>query len=197
MIEIINRALAFIGEQRIPSLDDNTNTALIVRDMFDISLGSILSAFDWNFARKRAILPKLADPPLFDYSAAYELPDDFLKLIKLNDYVFIDLNLFNLDNKPHYTIENNKILLISSTPTIKIVYTSFVKDSSLYPPPFKDAFAARLAMDLAEKITGSANSLGRQAERYQEAIRAAKKADMIQRPPQKISDDSWVLGRVL
>ena len=55
-VSIANRALALLGENKITNLNDETQAARSIKNMYQDSLKSILAECCWNFACKRAML---------------------------------------------------------------------------------------------------------------------------------------------
>ena len=110
-VSIANRALALLGENKITSIDDDTPGAKAVANVYTGSLRSILSETCWNFAKKRAMLNRLKDKPVWGRGNYFQLPADMVRLFKVS-----------ADN---YKIEGNKLLVDADE--VGILYTYLFK----------------------------------------------------------------------
>lgn len=131
-----------------------------------------------------------AAAPDFGYNYSYNLPDNWLRMITLND---IDA----WDNDDWYEIEGRTLL--TDHDEAKIVYTQYVDDSTKYDPLFVAALVVYLAAKLAKPIAGDEDQ-GRllMAEFKQMAFpnAAVVDGDDDSRRPRKPTDRSeWIQGR--
>src|ERR1700692_3849259 len=81
-VDIVNVALTLLGQQRITTLNDNVKAARSALAIYEIERDNELRSHLWNFAVKRINLPALTTPPVFGYFAAYQLPDDCIRVIQ-------------------------------------------------------------------------------------------------------------------
>lgn len=110
-VQIVNFALTLLGESRILSLDDNLKQAREAKAIYAMDRDALLAAHGWTFANARAILPALAAVPLFEYSTAFALPDDCLRVNFIGDrYVGLDLTDYRGSPVEEYAIEGRSIL---------------------------------------------------------------------------------------
>ena len=80
-LTIFNRALQKIGSQPLSSTTENAPRAVACNTAYDAVRISELRSRIWNFAIKRVILAPDADAPIFTKTAAFSLPEDFLRLL--------------------------------------------------------------------------------------------------------------------
>ena len=80
-IALCSRALIKIGAAPIQSFTDGTAESEIAGALFPHTRDALLSAYSWSFATTQTQLPQLAESPLADYSYAYQLPNDYLRII--------------------------------------------------------------------------------------------------------------------
>ena len=82
VIEICNRALSNIGNNRsINSLNEASKEAGQCSLYYE-SIRDAVADFDWNFATKTVALADTNNPPL-DWDYAYTYPTDCLKIIEI------------------------------------------------------------------------------------------------------------------
>lgn len=200
-IDWANRALDKVGEKPITSLDDGTKAANLVKRAFAIVRDSELRKRRWSFSIKRKQLAADATAPLFGYGAQYTLPTDCLRVLSV---VSIDLGPDLSDyhgdgDSALYRIEGRKILYGSSGATataLPLRYIASIEDTTQWDACFGEAFACKLAMELAEPLTGSDSKRQMAAAEYREALAEAQRANALELPPRQISDDSWIMARV-
>ncbi len=195
-IDIVNRALTKIGDDRIMDILDDQENAKTINSMYDTVLAAELRARVWNFTVKRASLPALASVPPFGYLLEYQLPVDHLRLIQVGEtYVGLSLSDYVGTSEAEFQVEERKIRTDLAAP-LKIRYVSLVTDPGLYDALFVEAFASRLAVECCERLTQSNTKRQLAAEEYTLAIRTALRADAIENPPQTMPDESWIMSRL-
>lgn len=181
LIDIVNDALATLGEQPIVNLEKEnaTSTAILVRMKYPLVQRALLMEADWNCARRTQKLSRLAAPPKNGYLYTFQLPTDpeclHVQQISIdNGESFVDLNAYyNIHSGPKeaiFDIDDKNLLCNSETVWIK--YTGLI-DPAEMDPLLASAFSAKLAAELAYAIPASA-SLGQYLEQL--ANRKLKKA---------------------
>lgn len=181
LIEIVNDALATLGEQPIVNLDKEnaTSTSILVRQKYPLVQRSILMETDWNCARVTQQLAKLDVPRTKGYEYTYQLPKDpeclHIQQISIdNGKTYIDLNAYynwHAGSKESiFDIDGDTLL--SNAEAVWVKYTGLV-DPAKFDPFLASAFSAQLAAELAYAIPASA-SLGQYLEQI--ANKKLKKA---------------------
>lgn len=194
-IEIANRALILIGADRITSLDDQNKGARACKAQYDITRKSELRAYRWAFAMKRTTLPALATPPAFDFSQQYQVPPDQLCLDYVGDlFVGVSTSDYRTASEAQYALEGRLILCNFPAP-LKIRYVADITDATQFDAMFVDAFAHRLAIDICESLTASATKQQQVVAKYKDVIQRAVAKNAIERPPDPLPDDTWILAR--
>jgi|TARA_R110000787_G_scaffold3825_1_gene14674 hypothetical protein len=146
-----------------------------------------LRAHPWNFARKRASLAASSTAPAFEYASAFPLPSDFLRLMSNNGRL-------GMTNQDDLQIEAGSILSNDSAP-LPITYIARITDPEAFDQLFADLLVARLARDLAEKITQSNSKIEAAQVLYKEARSEARRINAFERPPQLSPIDPWITAR--
>jgi len=181
VVSICNSALIKIGADRISSLTEDSKEAQLCNEQYEKLRDEVLRAHPWNFAIKRAELGKLADAPLFEYSNQFFLPNDCVKVLKLE----------NIDAV--YKIEGRSILTNEST--VKIQYISRELDVTKYDPIFQEALALRLATELAYPLLQSASLQQAMEKSYLRVLKDARSMDGQEGTPDNLIRDEWLLSR--
>lgn len=181
LIDIVNDALATLGEQPIVNLEKEnaTSTAILLRMKYPLVQRALLMEADWNCARITQQLSRLAQPPKRGYAYVFQLPTDpeclGVRQISIDGGdSFIDLNAYyNWNAGPKesfFDIDGDTLLCNSEIVWIK--YTGLI-DPAKMDPFLASAFSAQLAAELAYAIPASA-SLAQYLEQI--ANRKLKKA---------------------
>jgi hypothetical protein len=88
----------------------------------------------------------------------------------------------------------------ASSPTsrapLKIRYIRQVLEVGLWDASFVSALALQLGLDCCEKITQSTSKKESIRADLREAIRMAMRVNAIEKPPQPLPDDSWMIARL-
>jgi len=195
-IEIANRALTKLGAARIISFGDDNKQARAVQSMFDIVRDAELRAHIWSFAIKRASLAALTSTPDWGYTYEYQVPSDLLRILQVNDvYNGPSFEDYRNQSVAEYALEGNKILTDFAAP-LRIRYVAQITDTSQWDSTFVEAFACRLAVEMAEDLTQSNTKRELAQKEYEQALMMAIKAGGLETPPQALPDNTWVLSRL-
>ena len=158
--DICNLSLDFLKQRPIVSITTPvTDTEKILSRWYDIERQGALRSHPWKFATLRTTLtPNPATPPPFGYAYAFDLPNNYIRMVSIGDDYLGDL-------KMDHVIENGQLLtpagsngeLITTTPTIYLRYIYDCLDVSKMDPLFIKFFAIGQAIDLAPKFAISAS----------------------------------------
>jgi hypothetical protein len=156
--EICNLALKRIGAKRITNFDtDQIQEAQECRLFYQHTVNSMLSMFDWPFARARQSLSESTDTPAFEWDHRYVLPNDFLSFRAV--YPVYDED--DIEDRP--VIEGN--YLLTNEDSVDLKYTKKC-DESEFTDLFIEVLALQLALKLIPSICGTkATSLTESVER--------------------------------
>lgn len=189
-VSIANRALIHLGAETILLLSDNVKQARVLAAMFDDTRDAELRANRWKFAIKRTRMSALADAPTWGYSYQYELPDDYLAMVQVND-IYISTGT---KQKAPWSVEGRRVLTDLGAP-LALRYVSRVTDTTLFDALFVDVLALRLAMNACEALTQSDTKFQKLAQLYKEALNRAVRVDAVENPPDELPAGSWLTSR--
>ena len=147
--EFLNGALGQAGLDRITNISDTHENARWCLTYWPPLRKAILRMAHWNFAEAYASLAQIAVPPLFGFSAAYQLPPDLVKIREYNGM------------HPQWTGDNwmwwggyYRVVgrhLYTNDSEAKIVYTRDVTTPVLWDAVFYQLAEAWLASKLARQ----------------------------------------------
>lgn len=195
-VEICNRALTKVGDDRIISIDDDTERARVLKAVWATVRDSEIRARNWNFAMKRASLAALSSTPDWGFDNEYQLPSDCLRVVQVNDhFMSVSLSDYRVDQETPFQIEGKKILTDIAAP-LKIRYLRRVESTAELDDSFVDVFVCRLAAEVCEKLSQNTAKKESIISEYRMAVSAAVHADAIENPPDQRPDDSWIMARL-
>lgn len=180
---IANAALILLGERRIDSLEDESKTAKLLKERFSEVRDDTLRAYPWSFATKRIELQPTVTAPVWKYDFAYALPGDCLRVIQIYN-----------PTDDEYRIEGRQIVTNIAGP-LQLEYTSRETDPSQMDVLFRNAFAAALALDVAEAITGTSSKVEQLRAAFKEKVRAARTPDSQEPSVRVIEASDWLDSR--
>lgn len=154
-VDVCNLALDRLGQAPIASiLAPASPSEDVCARQYDQTRRECLREFIPNFARKSALLTTVTDPPTdFDFSNAYLLPNDFVRLLKIGDrvlfggavpalfYTLAD-NLLYCDGATTQSVLDNEGNPVTGLP-IRYVY------DAITVPKFDSLFLKVLKLQLA------------------------------------------------
>jgi hypothetical protein len=183
--DIANLALGHLGEDdQLRSPDQDSHAARTVKAAWPLVRRICLRELTPSFAKRRDELPALAATPIeWDYQ--FQLQAGTLRLLEI---------LSPAGARDHYAVEGGRILCHSEGP-LKVLVIADVEETALWDDLFVQAFAYRLAYQIADRITSDLSRQDRCWEAYKQAKRQAGGADARQDPPIPHEDSSWVTAR--
>ena len=194
-VDICNLALQRLGAKSIVSLTEDSTAGRECNRVYEHARNSELRSHGWSFARARASLAANSVAPAFGYAKAYPLPADYIRLLPARNVSSNATVLGGIDPNIDWQIESGQILTDDSAP-LQIVYLKKVTDPNDFDDMFIDLLVARIAMDIAEKITQSNTKKANAETRYVEIKQEAKRINAYERPPQEFPADEWVVARM-
>lgn len=185
--DICNLALDHLGQQDsedpVTNIDTpETQTEVICARWYDVTRCMLLRKHPWNFAIKRAVLTPTGTAPAFGFTHAFNLPNDFLRFLTLDDPNSLDPVI-----ETSYQMENNQLLLNSvDGASLNLRYISDFEDVPQMDALFVDAFAIRMALRMAFKFSASNTDIQRLEQLDRDILAAAKAIDGQERPPLRV-----------
>jgi hypothetical protein len=201
-VEICNRALSKLGENRIVSLDDDNKPARAMKARFTALRDAEVAAGAWGFAVRRVNLAATTITPDWGYSKVFERPTDDLRPLMIDGYT-IDYRAIGVmyeatgytRTTASYRFVEDQIHTDLEAP-LKYEYVSRVTDSGRFGPLFVEVLACRLAMDAAEELTQSTSKAQAVAEQYRKALSDARRTHALWEPPRVKGPTRFMLSRV-
>lgn len=195
IVSICNRALQILGSGTLTAINEDSTAGRVMSVAYEPVRDAELGRRRWRFSIKRASIPALATAPDSDFGYEYPLPGDYLRLIEGGDIVAsADLSDYRGSPAALYQVEGKAILTNLPAP-LAVRYIARITDVSMFSPPFCEALAARIAYECCYRITESTAKEETCLRRYTLAIREAVQANAIERAPESIGDDTWVMAR--
>lgn len=186
-VEICNLALDLLKQDAITSIDSPTGgTDVICARWYDHVRRATLRKHPWNFAGTRTTLAANATAPAFGYTQAFDLPNDFIRLLTIGDDAINDL-------QGTYQLEDGQLLYNAADgSSLKIRYVYDFTSVAQMDPLFVDVLAAELALRIAYKVTGSDEAAERITEHLKKIAPEAYAIDGQERPPTRIQRSKFL-----
>lgn len=144
-VQIANAALDLVGQAQIMSLDDATNAAMKAKLHIYNAIQEVLAAGFWKSARKSATLAELSPVPEFGWAFRYQLPNDYIRLVSVNDTDPLNVS------PPICEVRGRE--LHTDETTAQIVYvcdlTTAGNDVNAATPLLSELFVLKLAIKLS------------------------------------------------
>ena len=178
-VEIANRAITFLGATPITSLDDDTKEGRACKRLFEQTRDQLLRDHPWNFAVKRVALAANTTAPIFEYTNAFDFPNNTLRIIEVN-------------TTEEWAVEGQQIVSDAAAP-LEIVYIERVTDPNLFDTKFIEAYSLRLAADIAYDITASQTVAATAEQKFASMFKEARLVDS--QETLSASEQSWLSVR--
>jgi hypothetical protein len=178
--DIANLALDLLNAGTVNNIVTGTNpTEAMLRRWYDQARRKVLREHPWNFAIKRATLAASSTAPAFEYSSAFPVPSDFIRLCVVQNgdgYIY---------DRTSYTYENNSILINSDSGALRIRYVYDIEDVNKFDPLFVDLLVLELALCVAYKMSDNNTNIQRIGELQRMRSAVARAIDGQESPPQR------------
>lgn len=182
-VTIANRALAEIAAQStITSLDDPSTEAVTCKIFYEPLRAMLMRAANWNFGKRQASMSLLGSRTTGDsigrWPFKYAYPVNCARLRFLNDQWGcgpLQSSRFDIQNED-FGIETRTVVL-SNVPGATAVYTSEVRDPTLFDSMFEEAFVMALASKLVLPLSGNVGLKSSFIAAATDAVIAARASD--------------------
>ncbi|MDR1586920.1 MAG: hypothetical protein LBS57_05640 [Treponema sp.] len=170
--QICNRALGRLGAMSIADLMEGTQNAEFCLRFLPEAVEYVLGQYDFSFARNRVLLAPNAEAPAFGWRAQFNLPLDFMRLVKV--YGGHREMPEEADCIP-YQVENGKIF--ANANELQIIYIARPKEPNQLPQSVRKAISTHLAYLLSTPLTSGEQLIALIAAESQSVLELAKKED--------------------
>jgi len=166
VVNICNSALNLLGASTIAALTDDTKNARLCNQRYEPVRNRVFRSHAWNCLHKRVQLAQNSTAPVVEYTYAYALPSDSLRVLKIHNGT-TDSIASSLD----YKLEGRNI--VTDEGTIYLIYIALDTDPNNYDTYLRESISHQLAADICYAITNNAtlakNYMARADERLREA----------------------------
>ena len=170
VVDIANSALNLLGASTISALTDDSKNARLCNQRYEPVRNRVFRSHAWNCLTKRVQLAQDTTAPIVEYSYAYTLPSDCLRVLKIHTGV-TDSIASDID----YKVEGRKIK--TNEGTVYLVYVALVTDPNEYDVYLQEAISHQLAADIAYAVTNNATLANNYMDRADERLREARFID--------------------
>jgi hypothetical protein len=168
-VQICSNALLLLGQRPISSLTDTAGTAgdsvVLASNLWPMLRTAVLRSHPWNCAMKRVALSPDAVAPAFDWTYAFTLPGDNLRVWSIGQ-----------DNdSPDWFIENGKILMDDAICYLRYLFDN--TDATTYDALLTLAMTSGMAATMAYGITKSQTQQDAMLKLHQFHLKQARTVD--------------------
>ena len=170
VVDMCNSALNLLGASTISALTDDSKNARLCNQRYENVRNRVFRSHAWNCLHKRLQLAQNSTTPVIEYSFAYALPSDCLRVLKVHNGA-TDSIVSAID----YKLEGKNI--VTDEGTIYLIYIAKVTDPNEYDSYLQESISHQLAADLCYAITNNATLANNYMTRADERLREARFID--------------------
>lgn len=187
-VEICNLALDCFGCGHIVSIDEDTEPANLLRNVWDSCRRSLLAKGWWNFATAYTELTETANNVYHPYwQHIYTYPNDCIKVMNVFS---IPMELLDKEYSQSYEIflSNERRYIGCNLPNAKVQAVFDIEDTSLFTPEFVTCLAYYLASRICEALTRNGQIVQEMNAQYEKILmeaqltNARERAERVQYP---------------
>ena len=183
-IDLCSLALLKIGASSIASFDEGTAEAEVAASLYPVVRDAMLSLHPWNFAISRQHLSRLLDKPISDFSHAFQLPPQCLRVMSAGTG--------NRSRGITYRIGGRR--LYSNAEDVILTFVARPHESD-FPPFFDMTLIARLAAEFCIPLTDSTSRWEGLQQLAERELRRAKLIDSQEDTAPRFEDFSLIEER--
>jgi hypothetical protein len=188
-VDIANSALNLLGASTISAFTDDSKNARLINQRYEPVRNRVFRSHAWNCLHKRVQLAQNSTAPVVEYSHAYALPSDCLRVLKIHNGT-TDSIASNID----YKLEGRNI--VTDEGTVFIIYIALDTDPNNYDTYLQESIAHQLAADLAYAVTNNATLADKYMTRADERLREARFIDATENSLGTIESSEFVDARL-
>ena len=170
VVDICNSALNLLGASTISALTDDSKNARLCNQRYEPVRNRVFRGHAWNCLTKRVQLAQDSTAPVIEYSYAYTLPSDCLRVLKIHTG-----STDSIASEVDYQVEGRKIK--TNQGTVYLVYIAIDTDPNNYDSYLQESISHQLAADICYAITNNATLAKNYMERSDERLREARFID--------------------
>ncbi len=170
VVDICNSALNLLGASTISALTDDSKNARLCNQRYEPVRNRVFRSHAWNCLHKRVQLAQNSTAPVIEYTYAYALPSDSLRVLKVHNGT-TDSIASSID----YKLEGKNI--VTDEGTIYLIYIALDTDPNNYDTYLQESISHQLAADLAYAVTNNATLAEKYMTRADERLREARFID--------------------
>ena len=169
-VDIANSALNLLGASTISAFTDDSKNARLINQRYEPVRNRVFRSHAWNCLHKRVQLAQNSTAPVVEYSHAYALPADCLRVLKVHNGT-----TDSIKSAIDYKLEGRNI--VTDEGTVFIIYIALDTDPNNYDTYLQESISHQLAADLAYAITNNATLADKYMTRADERLREARFID--------------------
>ena len=169
-VDIANSALNLLGASTISAFTDDSKNARLVNQRYENVRNRVFRSHAWNCLHKRVQLAQNSTAPVIEYTYAYALPSDCLRVLKVHNGT-----TDSIQSAIDYKLEGRNI--VTDEGTVYLIYVALDTDPNNYDSYLQESISHQLAADLCYAITNNATLANNYMARADERLREARFID--------------------
>jgi hypothetical protein len=188
-VDIANSALNLLGASTISAFTDDSKNARLINQRYEPVRNRVFRSHAWNCLHKRVQLAQNSTAPVVEYSHAYALPSDCLRVLKIHNGT-----TDSIASAIDYKLEGRNI--VTDEGTVFIIYIALDTDPNNYDTYLQESISHQLAADLAYAVTNNATLADKYMTRADERLREARFIDATENSLGTIESSEFVDARL-
>ena len=189
VVDMCNSALNLLGASTISALTDDSKNARLCNQRYDSVRNRVFRSHAWNCLHKRLQLAQNSTAPVIEYTYAYALPSDCLRVLKVHNGT-----TDSIKSAIDYKLEGRNI--VTDEGTIYLIYVALDTDPNNYDTYLQESISHQLAADLCYAITNNASLANNYMSRADERLREARFIDATENSLDTVESNEFTDARL-
>ena len=188
-VDIANSALNLLGASTISAFTDDSKNARLINQRYENVRNRVFRSHAWNCLHKRVQLAQNSTAPVIEYTYAYALPSDCLRVLKVHNGT-----TDSIQSAIDYKLEGRNI--VTDEGTVYLIYVALDTDPNNYDSYLQESISHQLAADLAYAVTNNATLADKYMVRADERLREARFIDATENSLDTIESNEFTDARL-
>ena len=189
VVDMCNSALNLLGASTISALTDDSKNARLCNQRYDSVRNRVFRSHAWNCLHKRLQLAQNSTAPVIEYTHAYALPSDCLRVLKVHNGT-----TDSIKSAIDYKLEGRNI--VTDEGTVYLIYVALDTDPNNYDTYLQESISHQLAADLCYAITNNATLANNYMSRADERLREARFIDATENSLDTVESNEFTDARL-
>lgn len=192
--QVCNRALSWLGAAPISGLDGTSNEAVQCNTHYDMERITLIESDPWFWATKRLTMAQVTNDRTGEWTYAYALPEDCLRMHWVNDPDVATALMYSKQNpSAAFLIEGEVVYTHAASAAME--YVADIEDVTKMTALFQTALSWAVARSVAMPLTQDPRRVQLAEDKFTDALEKAQEHNASFNEHPQLAAALWMRNR--